>query len=384
MANIRREAVPSLTTFRGLLAVWVVLYHFWNDVCRMFPSAYAIYPLMEKGLLAVPGFFILSGYILSYNYAYKFHSLNFGDYQRFIVARLARIYPVHLFTLLIVLAMVLVAWRSNIAISWVGYRRTDFVLHLFLVHAWKPLFRPNWNYPSWSISSEWFAYLFFPLICAKVTTKLTNARSSGLFLIACWAGTAFFYTIWNVEYFRDLLAVVPTFLAGCAIHAVLSNRTELDRRWRFAADGLGAAILILPFVFHGKLLMASLLSCFILMILLLGGLRLSCAKWWNWSPLVYVGEVSYSLYMTHTIVQKLVVEKLNADRFVDYSFAFRASILSAYTLMIAALTLFTYYCVENPCRKYLKSATTRRDRPAEVVESAPLVEVQPSVVGSIE
>src|SRR5262249_8096010 len=157
-----RPPVHSLTTLRGLAALWVVVYHFWPEVLVLLPGLALLTPLAVVGNLAVPCFFILSGFVLCYNYAPEFHRLSARDYGR----RLVRIYPVHLVTLLAVLAMALVSWRLGWALTDSGYTGRDFVLNVCLVHTWVPDFHLNWNYPSWSISSEWFAYLFFPAVCA--------------------------------------------------------------------------------------------------------------------------------------------------------------------------------------------------------------------------
>ena len=102
----RPREILSLTSLRGFLAVWVVVYHFWNDVLRLFPFTEFLSPIVQMGHMAVPAFFMLSGFVLSYNYADRFHTLRRHEIVRFLCLRLARIYPVHLVTLLMVAAMV--------------------------------------------------------------------------------------------------------------------------------------------------------------------------------------------------------------------------------------------------------------------------------------
>lgn len=62
-------AITSLTACRGLAASWIVLYHFQPDLNRLLPQAAAMKPFLSQGHLAVPLFFILSGFVLSYGIA---------------------------------------------------------------------------------------------------------------------------------------------------------------------------------------------------------------------------------------------------------------------------------------------------------------------------
>ena len=136
----------------------------------------------------------------------------------FLGRRLARVYPVHLVTLLIVAAMVWVSGRVGFQLTDAGYTTRDFVLNLLLVQTWVPDFHLNWNYPSWSISSEWFAYLFFPVVVA-VSTRLGMAiptRAAGLGLLAL-AGSVGVGLLWRPWPFYELALVVPTFLSGAAV-----------------------------------------------------------------------------------------------------------------------------------------------------------------------
>ena len=122
--------------------------------------------------MAVPGFFVLQrGFVLAHNYADHFSNLQIRSVLIFLGRRLVRIYPVHLMTLLSVLVMVLVAGHLDYQLAANGYTLQTFVENLFLVHYWLPSFTLSWNFPSWSISAEWFAYLLFPLIACGLASQ---------------------------------------------------------------------------------------------------------------------------------------------------------------------------------------------------------------------
>src|SRR5262249_18368475 len=110
--------IPALTTLRGLLALWVVVYHFWNDIVALLPGLRLLTPLAIRGNFAVPGFFVLSGFVLARNHLADFVVPTRQRILRFLGLRLFRIYPVHLATLLVVLAMVVYARRAGLVLDW--------------------------------------------------------------------------------------------------------------------------------------------------------------------------------------------------------------------------------------------------------------------------
>ncbi|MEP7340592.1 MAG: acyltransferase [Acidobacteriota bacterium] len=345
-------AIDSLATLRGLAAAWVVIYHFQGDLYGLFPVTALLRPLFDCGNMAVPLFFILSGYVLSYNYAGRFATIERRQYLRFVLLRLARIYPVHLATLLGVLLMVGVSRAVNLGIDEHGYSARDFLLNLLLAHTWVPNFRLNWNYPSWSISSEWFAYLCFPLVCVAVN-RVTTRRAALALTAAC------FLLMQSIAWFsprlpfKELLAVVGTFLTDCALARLLRvwRGGEVSPRfpiWMLLAVGL------VPFVLTGSGLTAVLLALFAALIYGLAVLQQSCPRIWLFAPLVFSGEVSYSLYMTHTLVQKVTNELLPSALFVSSSAIIRLMCLIFYLLLISGVTLLTYFIIERPYRRYLK------------------------------
>src|SRR6185437_5078025 len=89
--------MPALTGLRGIAAIWVVLFHlFWPGID----------PVTRTGYLGVDIFFILSGFVLSHVYFCKEEFFTRSGYRRFLLTRLARIYPLHLATLIFLLIIV--------------------------------------------------------------------------------------------------------------------------------------------------------------------------------------------------------------------------------------------------------------------------------------
>lgn len=354
----RREAteIVSLTALRGVLACWVVVYHYWNDVLALFPAADALSPAARWGHMAVPAFFMLSGFVLAYTYTDKLRTLSGRRAVGFLGRRLARIYPVHLVTLLAVAAMVWVSRRAGFQLTDAGYSGRDFVLNLLLVHTWVPDFSLNWNYPSWSISSEWFAYLMFPLVVAAAArTGLTDQRRAAVLLLLAAAGSVAVGLFWRPWPFYELVLVVPTFLAGVALCWALRDRPPASgavARWSSPAlVGVMAAGCFAP---SAAATIAVLMCASIGLIGVLAWTRGACLRVWRVWPVVFLGEVSYSLYMTHTLAQKVAYKLLPSSGFVEASFPTRVGVLAAYAALVAVFCLATYYAVEKPCRNWFR------------------------------
>jgi peptidoglycan/LPS O-acetylase OafA/YrhL len=373
--------VDALTSLRGLAALWVLGHHFRGDLFTLFDGLRPLEPLLALGHIAVPYFFILSGFVLAYNYAPDFRRLTVSRYTAFIGRRWVRIYPVHLFTLLFVLAMVLVCHRLGIAITRGDkFSAQDFVLNLFLVQAWLPNYQLNWNGPSWSISSEWFAYLLFPLLCVGLN-RLRSARWAAVVAVLGWVACVAFYALAGRPPFWELLAVIPTFLTGCAIWAWVGQRPGAGVVPRRLPDLVLMLVVVTPFLLgavpsleeglRNRISLGLTVTYFAITIFCFGSLGNTCSRIWLSRPLLFLGEASYSLYMTHGLVLIFGEKLLPTARYAGAGLAMRLAVVAAYAGMFAAATLLTYFLVEDPARKHLWGLLARRGRPRGGRQTAP-------------
>ena len=83
----RRPPLPALTGIRTLLAIAIILFHFTP------PHLGILYPFIDNGYVFVGVFFLISGYVLTYNYADRGGTL---IKREFWLARFSRLYPVYL------------------------------------------------------------------------------------------------------------------------------------------------------------------------------------------------------------------------------------------------------------------------------------------------
>jgi hypothetical protein len=100
--------ISNLTPLRGFAALMVVIYHF-EEIAGRFVSA-GDSMLIRKSYLMVDLFFIMSGFIIFHVYSKEFRAKSQrNSFSKFLVARFARIYPLHFFMLLICVLIIAMA-----------------------------------------------------------------------------------------------------------------------------------------------------------------------------------------------------------------------------------------------------------------------------------
>ncbi|OOV11361.1 acyltransferase [Deinococcus sp. LM3] len=241
--------LPALTGIRALAALWVVMYHFRDDVVALFPALAVLDPLVRAGYLGVDLFFVLSGFILCHTYFDQFHNgVSLPAYRRFLQARIARVYPVHFVTLHIVLLGLLAAGTLGFEIYSINGSPAAYVAQLFMAHLWLGM-GSTFNYPSWSISAEWFAYLLCPLLLIGMGRLRTPAQFGAVAAVA--------------------------FLGSAAL---LAQRTDLAETWlpRIIGGFVGGAAVNMiyratPAFRHGPVLIWGALALFSVGIMVHGG-----------------------------------------------------------------------------------------------------------------
>ncbi len=153
-----RRSLPSLEGLRLIASILVVASHYFQYL-----------HLATHGLqLAVDLFFVISGIVIAMMYQSRIRDL--PSYFGFVRKRVARLYPLHLATLLFyVMIGALVASGRVTPENVEKYNPSEIVSNLWMVHAWSPSGVISYNYVSWSISAEFFVYLCFPLVLYLVT-----------------------------------------------------------------------------------------------------------------------------------------------------------------------------------------------------------------------
>src|SRR3546814_8342900 len=159
----------ALTSLRGIAALLVVCYHFSGGFLpNLDPGRYSDF--VPKGYLWVDLFFVLSGFIITHAYGDAFaERARWGSIRAFLFARMARIYPLHLFVLAAFMGLELVRWGLEV-LGHARFHEAPFsdathvgaiVTNVMMLLAGGVADSPTWNWHAWSIAAEWFAYLSF-------------------------------------------------------------------------------------------------------------------------------------------------------------------------------------------------------------------------------
>ena len=172
METKKKQTILALAGARAIPPLMIVLYHYSEG--HHYTGLQWLDRITTRGYLWVEFFFVLSGFILTHAYATRLPDLlRPRGYLDFLRARLIRLYPLHLFMLLLVLAMVIVLRALSAAGGYVSIfdlpwhqdvSPRGFVLSLFLVQAWNTMDRLTWNGLSWFVSAEFALVLLFPAL----------------------------------------------------------------------------------------------------------------------------------------------------------------------------------------------------------------------------
>ena len=264
--------------------------------------------------------------------------------------RFARTYPVYLFSLLLLIAGFLLFERNIDLIA--------LCLNIFVVQAWFPPYATSFNYPGWSIAVEYFFYALFPIVFNNYSLKL-RLKKLALIIILFWIlSQALFHLLLRIKELDSFSAHFPLmhlnqFLIG-NLFGLIYLKSVLKLRNYDIPITLLFLTLILILVFPGPLnyqngLLAVIFAPLILLISLNTGKITLC---FNQKILVFLGKISYSLYilqfpvffLSYGILNKLLPAELNIG-LVKFYFS---------TSLLLCISCLTYRYIETPIRIKLK------------------------------
>lgn len=358
-----RHELRALTGMRGIAAWLVVLYHIRLSVAGLPHSVVAV---LAKGYLAVDFFFLLSGFVIWLSWSERLRRGGIGAVPGFLWRRLARIWPLHLFMLgcAVALALLLLALGKHDAVH---QPFADLPLHILLLQNWGFTDHLAWNDPSWSISTEWAAYLLFPLLAFsldwhRVPSWAVLATIAALLMLlhGAMAGAPTLGTdIWTFGLRRCLIE----FAVGSAICA-------LWLRWRDApalpaalatmlgVAGVAAAALGAP----ETLTVPGAFGAFLLALALTADRRGNPLE----TPaLHYLGEISYATYLGHFLLFGLF--KL---AFVEDAHAIPPVLIALYLTLVLGSSVALHHLVERPAQDWMNRLPARWQRTGARVQAS--------------
>lgn len=289
-----QKRFKSLDAFRGLCAISVVVFHM--DVMGSFTE----WEFFKGSDIFVEFFFVLSGFVLAHGYGNK-ENLNFTSFAK---ARFFRLYPLHFVMLIVMLAIEigkLIAYNhANISFNNIPFTGVnsikEIIPNLLLIQSWTTLTDPSsFNYPSWSISIEFYMYflLFISIIFFRKHKVLCWLLISLIMIyllqfdsgiirnevvrgLACFFGGAFIYKFYTKISHIQIPQTAGTFIEILLLFGIyFIVQSDLENRQLIAI--LTFFVVVLFFAFESGYV----------------------SSLFKKVPFQNIGKLSYSIYMIH-------------------------------------------------------------------------------------
>lgn len=370
----------NLTPLRGIAALIVLLFHF--DLFWGGPFAGSLAQtdttlFIKKGYLLVDFFFVLSGFIMAHVYGSSFmESVSGTGFWRFMKARFARIYPLHLFTL---------AWAILLfgAITWLNFpldprEKTVFDVsaipaNLVLIHAMGFYPGYSWNGPSWTISVEWWMYVLFPFLYGPVS-RLPNWGRVAVLAVLLGGYVGLVYGWNNAPGFPWVQSLnVPPMMGGAFARCVLSFsvgmvfyglfRQAWGRSWLANGYALLGFAGLMGLSMHLGWSDLVTVATFPFIILSAGYGSASVNAALTTKPMQRLGDLSFSIYLTNEIIFGTVrVVRFGLTGSIQPPVLSTAQIwlwCVAWLVVVLVVSELTYRFIELPARKALNARFRR-------------------------
>jgi peptidoglycan/LPS O-acetylase OafA/YrhL len=351
------RAILPLTGLRAFAAGWVVFHHL-RVAVRTLVDWEPLNHFLARGYLGVDLFAFLSGFVIAYNYAAVLGQPGARPVGRFLWIRAVRIFPLHLFTIvLLLLARATLAGFGDSGIDRGRYETDDLVLNLLMVHGWGFADGLSWDSPSWTVSSEWLCYLLFPLgapLLARVGTRGAALVAAVLLFVAT---TGALHVVGHPEFDATVhwgaLRIGGLFACGALLFRMRELGVGSDLPWEAVAPlallaGIGLTQL------DGSAAAAGIVSCCGLLVYAVAHERGSVAAVLASRPVVYLGEISYSIYLMHWVCL-MVLQHVLPRPFAGLPAPWSAVLgLALYLAVILAASAASFHGVEQPARRALR------------------------------
>lgn len=363
----------GLELLRFLCALSVVVWHYRNfipgggdEAGHLIPFHGLFYLFYNWGNYAVEVFWAISGFIFFWKYS---ESINSGRVNAisFFILRFSRLYPLHIFTLLLVTGLQF-SYISGHGTT-LQYRFFDihhFVLHLFFASDWGlggglSFKKPDWdagmsfNGPVWSISVEVLAYAVFWILARKGPfTALRLVKIMAVLIVARMA----------LPWIKDILTCQVYFFIGGAVYLLVSQGWAANRLIRSTGIAvlLAATALFGNTLTEGKIHTITLIwvTVALLLIFLSLGTIIKSRRLAGW--FCGLGNLTYSSYMIHFPLQIAVVlgvEQMGMSPVIYSHWAILVGFLSLTFL----LSHVSYVYFEHPAQNWLRRRLGRAALP---------------------
>lgn len=360
METIKNKEILPLTSLRFFAAAIVVISHLGYDY--------------HLGGMGVTFFFILSGFILSYNYAIKFMDWSSKQLISMWISRVSRIYPVHILMFIFSLPLSYIYARDHSVI--------DTLSNIMLLQSWYPNGQGAFSYNgvSWTLSCELFFYLTLPFVLLACSRRALQTKTTLILIVMILIMFLIWLVSWSaghdlVEYsFKWWFYVISPYLRwmdflfgislGYAFLKVKSVRPTRPNMFSLieilslvSVVGFYFYFLYadLPFKWSYGAYFNPLFGVIIYIFAFQNGLISNIL---STQPLTYLGRISFSIYMTHQVLM------FYWNRYIvnlNYIASTKEEALNQFIYCAAVLiiSVVTYHVIENPARRAIYKLSSR-------------------------
>jgi len=307
--------------------------------------------IISNGYEAVDFFYILSGFVmvLAYNDRLKTPE----DNKRFWRNRFIRIYPGYILALIIYLLYLIFYDVGN-----VKHLFSRSLIEIFMIQSW--IGKSSLNYPGWSVSVEIFFYLLFPLLLKKVY-KITIWRNFVIYILSfLLIQSAYFYFCHNKYLYTSKINLIfiespflhlTTFYLGMCCGLVFIKHHNVLNRYKYLIKSSVYALLVIFFYSFLKIspgflnVRIGLLAPFYALFLISFSLESYVTKFLGNKFFVFLGDISYSIYIYQLPVYVFVLLILRNNHYL----------MLIYVVSLLTVTVFLHFVYEKPFAVAFKS-----------------------------
>lgn len=360
-----KKRFSALDSLRGICALSVVLYHL-----RVSGSVTEL-TIFRNSYLFVEFFFVLSGFVLSYAYCNREVS-----FKSFFASRFFRIYPLHIFMLFV---FILLEFAKLLAMKMYGVSLNNqaftgvngisqIIPNALLIHAWGGYFESgSFNYPSWSISIEFYLYMAFYL----VFVLLKDIRVFVAFLIILLS--ILMASSNSYESYNLALRGIPCFFSGCIVFSIYEKikKVNIGFLWWSLVEVISFILVVGTLSISTESIRNHMaLPVFSICVLIFSFEGGFVSKVLVMKPFRKGGELSYSIYLTHAAVlfcitalfilmqkftKKDLAPMIDGVRFLDLgSTLYNICIVVIVLLITVFISCFTHKYIELKFQYYGK------------------------------
>ena len=302
----------ALDSWRGICAVLITLYHL--PVLFHFSGS----DFMHGTYLAVDFFFVLSGFVITHSYFKKVNKV--ADLANFIIRRVARLWPLHVFMLVMLIGyefLLLGATKAGIESPRAIFdNRTSIeaiFTNVFFLHSMGLHDTNTWNLPSWSISVEFYTYMVFALMAVTVkkvwyaACVLVVGLSAALLIFISKDNGMYIDWAYDFGFFRCIMSFFSGSIAY-GIYMRFSREGQRPLQYATLFEVLAVVLLAYFVTFQSKTafnMFAPVIFGFTIFIFAYEGGALS--KIMKTKVINILGKWSYSIYLTHFLLIQIVM-----------------------------------------------------------------------------